>query len=257
MAVLKKALLIAAVCLVNPVAAGAVSQAERDEALRLVERVDDMWRGSSSHGRMRMKVVTEHWSRELGIEFWSEGKENSLIRILSPVKERDTATLMRDRDIWNYLPKVRRVIKLPSSMMGASWMGSHFTNDDLVKESRFSDDYDFELTFRGVREGTEVAEVSCRPKEKAAVVWGKVTMTVRTADVMPLEARYFDEDLKLARTMVFSDFRQMGGRLIPCITRIVPADKPEERTDIIYDEIEFDLGLPTDTFSLRNLKRNR
>jgi hypothetical protein len=221
----------------------------------MLDRIDDLFRGDTSHGVMTMKVVTSHWSRELKLEEWSEGKGKSLIRILSPRKERGTATLKVGNDIWNYLPKVKRVIKLPSSMMGDAWMGSHFTNDDLVKDSRMADDYDYQVSFRGLKDGEQVSEVTCRPRPDAAVVWGKIVMRVRDSDGMPLAGEYYDEDMKLARTMSFSDFREMGGRTVPARMCIVPADKPKESTTVVYEQIDFDGALPPGTFSLRNLQK--
>jgi hypothetical protein len=140
-------------------------------------------------------------------------------------------------------------------MMAASWMGSHFTNDDLVKESRMADDYTFEITFRGEREGQEIVEVTCHPKPDAAVVWGKVLVTAQIKDYLPLNVKYFDEDLRLARTMTFSDVAQLGGRRIPSLVSMVPTDKPEESTVIRYEEMDFDIDLDNDFFSLRNLQR--
>lgn len=224
-------------------------------ARELLDRVDDLFRGKTSNGVMTMKVVTAHWSRELKLEEWSEGEDKSLVRILSPRKERGTATLKVGNDIWNYLPKVKRVITLPSSMMGDSWMGSHFTNDDLVKDSRMTDDYDYEVSFRGLRDGVQVTEITCRPRPRAAVVWGKIVMRVRDADELPLAGEYYDEDMKLARTMSFSDFREMGGRMMPARMTIVPADKPKESTTVIYESLAFDAPLDKGTFSLRNLQR--
>jgi hypothetical protein len=221
----------------------------------MLDRVDDLFRGKSSHGVMTMKVTTAHWSRALKLEEWSEGKQKSLIRILSPRKERGTATLKVGRDIWNYLPKVKRVIKLPSSMMGDSWMGSHFTNDDLVKDSRMADDYDYAVTYRGDRDGETVTEITCKPKPDAAVVWGKIVMRIRDRDLMPLGGDYYDEDMKLARTMRFSGFREMSGRLVPAEMTIVPADKPGESTAVVYESLEFDAPQEKGAFSLRNLQR--
>ncbi len=224
-------------------------------AREILDRVDDLWRGGSSHSRMTMSVRTKHWARELTLEAWTEGKEKSLIRILAPRKERGTATLKVGGDIWNYLPKVKRVIKLPSSMMGDAWMGSHFTNDDLVKDSRMADDYRYEISFRGKRDGTEVVEVVCTPRPEAAVVWGKILVRMRVSDLMPLRMEYFDEDMKPARAMAFSDFREMGGRTLPAVVVIVPADKPKEETRLVYHEIGFDVPLEKGFFSLRNLQR--
>ncbi len=157
-------------------------------------------------------------------------------------------------EIWNYLPKVNKVIKLPSSMMASSWMGSHFTNDDLVKESRMADDYSFELTFEGKKDDQEVLEVTCHPNPDAAVVWGKVVVTVRTEDQMPTMIRYFDEDLDLTRTMKFEDFKIMGGRLIPAKMIIQPTNKPTESTIVEYHEMEFNIEFDSNIFSLRSLK---
>ena len=222
---------------------------------QILDKVDDLFRGKSSYSIGTMTVTTAHWKRSLTLEFWSKGKEKSVIRVLAPKKEKGLTTLRSGNDIWNYLPKVKRVIKLPSSMMAASWMGSHFTNDDLVKESRMADDYTFELTFSGVSEDQEVVEVTCHPKPEAAVVWGKVLVRARTKDYLPLSAKYFDEDLRLARTMTFSEVMQFGDRRIPSLVSMVPKDKPKESTVIIYKEIDFNIDLADDFFSLRTLQR--
>jgi len=221
----------------------------------ILNKVDDLYRGTSSHGTMTMEVITAHWKRTLSLEFWSKGKDKSLVRILAPLKEKGTATLRSGNEIWNYLPKVNRVIKLPSSMMSASWMGSHFTNDDLVKESRFADDYDCKIAFQGVRKTEEVIELSCIPKPDAPVVWGKVEIVVRRSDYLPIVTRYYDEGLHLARTMIFSRFRKMSGRTLPAALTLTPADKPSEKTEVVYDKITFDLLLNDEVFSIRNLQR--
>jgi hypothetical protein len=222
---------------------------------QILDKVDDLFRSQSSHGFATMTVATAHWKRSLSLEMWSKGKEKSLVRILAPKKEKGTATLRSGNDIWNYLPKVKRVIKLPSSMMAASWMGSHFTNDDLVKESRMADDYTFEITFIGEGEGEEIVEVTCHPKPEAAVVWGKVLVRARMKDYIPLFVKYFDEDLRLARTMIFSQISELGGRLIPAMVTMVPEEKPEESTNIHYEKMDYDIDLKDDFFSLRTLQR--
>ncbi|MHC1745304.1 MAG: outer membrane lipoprotein-sorting protein [Syntrophobacteraceae bacterium] len=232
----------------------AASSAPSLTAREILDRVDDLYRGTSSHGKMTMIVVTEHWKRTLSLEFWSKGKDKSLIRISAPLKEKGTSTLRSGNEIWNYLPKVNRVIKLPSSMMSASWMGSHFTNDDLVKESRFTQDYTFAISFEGSRDGQEVVELTCTPKPDAPVVWGKVVVVVRRSDYLPTVVRYHDEGLHLARTMVFSDFKALSGRSIPTLMTLTPSDKPNERTEVSYQEITFDVSLSDDFFSIRNLQ---
>jgi len=222
---------------------------------QILDKVDDLFRSRSSHGFGTMTVATAHWERSLSLEMWSKDKDKSLVRILAPKKEKGTTTLRSGNDIWNYLPKVKRVIKLPSSMMAASWMGSHFTNDDLVKESRMTEDYTFEITFMGEDDGEEIVEVTCHPKPEAAVVWGKVLVRALLKDYLPLFVKYFDEDLRLARTMTFSQVSKLGGRLIPAVVTMVPEEKPEESTIIRYEKMDFDVDLEDDFFSLRTLQR--
>lgn len=232
-----------------PKAAGAVTSRE------ILEKVDDLWRGESSYAEMSMEVITVHWKRSLKIKAWSLGKDYSLLVITYPPRERGVATLKTKKEIWNYLPRVNRVIKVPTSMMMAGWMGSHFTNDDLVKESRMSEDYDSRITFEGKRGGMPVYEITLIPKPDAPVVWGKILITVRRDELIPITSLYYDEDGNLARTMTFSDVTRFGGRSLPATMTLIPADKPTERTVIHYNEIKFGLGLKKDFFSIRNLSR--
>jgi outer membrane lipoprotein-sorting protein len=226
----------------------------QESAADIIDRVDRILRGESSHGTATMDVVTENWERSMTMEMWSLGTDYSLIRITAPKSEEGTATLKAEDDIWNYLPRVDRTIKIPASMMMGAWMGSHFTNDDLVKESRLIEDYDIEIAFEGDREGVEVWDFELTPKPEAPVVWGSIAYRVRKDDLMPLWALYYDEDGNLVRTMTFSDFRVMGGRLVPAAMDVLPEDKPGERTSVRYAELQFDIDIDRDFFSLRALR---
>jgi hypothetical protein len=239
---------VALVSLLLPTALGAQTARE------ILEEVDQLLRGESSQALVTMEIVTEHWSRELEMEVWSLGTEHSLVRVRSPAREAGTSTLKAGQEVWNYLPRVDRTIKVPPAMMMGSWMGSHFTNDDLVRESSIVDDYEFEIAFEGPRDGVDVWEFLLIPKPEAPVVWGKVEYEVRKADMMPTWVRYFDESGELMRTMTFSDYQTMGGRLVPARMDVVPSDKPRERTTLIYHELAFDVGLEESFFSLRNLR---
>lgn len=223
----------------------------------IIDKVDRILRGDSSHGTATMEVKTSHWERTLSMEVWSLGTDYSLVRITEPAKEAGTATLKVKDDIWNYLPKVDRTIKIPASMMMGSWMGSHFTNDDLVKESRLVDDYDIEVSFEGDREGVDVWELRLTPRPEAAVVWGRVEYRVRKKDLMPLWAKYYDEGGNLIRTLAFSEFNKFGGRLVPAVMTMTPEDKPGEHTTVRYLTLEFDVHLDPSFFSLQNLKSRR
>jgi outer membrane lipoprotein-sorting protein len=188
------------------------------------------------------------------MEAWSEGKDKSLVKILAPKKDRGIATLKVDKNIWNYLPKINRVTKIPPSMMMGSWMGSHFTNDDLVKESSYEDDYDSSITFSGERDGQRIYEVTSVPRPQAVVVWGKVVTEIAQGTLMPVRAVYFDEEGKPARTMTFGAARVFDGRRLPTRLVLHPEDKPGESTTVIYDAIRFDVKLSPELFSLRGLR---
>lgn len=220
----------------------------------LLQRTDDLMRGNSSEGTFTMHVKTARWDRSMTMKAWSEGTDKSLLQILAPAKDRGTATLKVDQNIWNYLPKVDRTIKVPASMMSGSWMGSHFTNDDLVKHSRFDTDYDCEFTAQpDGGEGHYV--IDCVPKPDAPVVWGKVVIKIRGSDELVEEVAYFDEENQLIRTFAYMDFGELGGRRVPRRTQVIPADKPEELTEIVYEELKFDVKHPRSTFTLQALKR--
>lgn len=227
------------------------------DPVEIVDCVDRIMRGESSLGIATMEVVTENWNRAMEIQMWSLGTEHALMRILSPRKDAGTATLKAGTEIWNYLPRVDRTIKIPASLMSASWMGSHFTNDDLVKESRLIEDYEITLAYEGDRDGLEVWEFDLVPHPEAPVVWGRIGYQVRKSDTMPVWARYYDEDEELVRTMTFFDYQELGGRLVPAAMRVVPEDKPGEYTEVRYSELEFDVDLDEEFFSLRRLRDTR
>ncbi len=220
----------------------------------IVDHVDRLLRGNSSRGEMEMQVRTVHWTRTLDMKVWSLGTDYALVQVIAPAREAGTTTLKAGDQVWNYLPHVDRTIKIPPSLMMGSWMGSHLTNDDLVKESRMIRDYDIALGFEGVRDGVPVWEFVLTPKPEAAVVWGKVVEQVRKTDLIPTWARYFDDRGQLARTITFSDVRDFGGRQVPSVLTVVPADKPGESTVIRYKDLAFDVGLTPEFFSLQRLR---
>jgi hypothetical protein len=201
---------------------------------------------------MTMTVKTRRFERTMTMEMWSKGTERSLVRIVAPAKERGTATLKVDDQIWNYLPKVDRTIKVPGSMMSGSWMGSHFSNNDLVRDVRFSEDYDCTIG-----EDAELDQwlVTCIPHEETPVAWGSVEVAIDRGDNLPRATRYYDERGGLARTMTYEDIRSIAGRMLPTRVRVVPGDEPDEFTEMVYDQLELDVDIPDRLFSLQSLKR--
>lgn len=234
-----------------------VTGAEFSDANALMRHIDRLWRSDSSRATLSMAVQTSRYKRTIKMEAWSKGKDMSLIIIREPKKDRGIATLKVKENIWNYLPKINRVTKVPPSMMSGSWMGSHFTNDDLVKESTFEDDYVSKITFSGKRDGIVIYEVTSIPRPNAPVVWGKVVTEIEKTRLTPLVALYYDEDGVLARTMRFENVKKNGTRYVPMRLVLKPEDKPNESTAITYHDIKFDMKLPDRIFSLQNLQKRQ
>jgi outer membrane lipoprotein-sorting protein len=243
---------LALLALVVPLLVAGRAHAD-EEVTRLLHQVDDLYRSSSSEATVTMQIKTAHWERALQLKVQSEGTEKALVRILAPAKDRGTTTLRVGDNLWNYLPKVDRTIKVPAAMMSNSWMGSHFTNDDLVQESRLERDYDSKLTQRpSGREGKYVIELV--PKPDAPVVWGKVVLTL-SPDKLPTEQRYYDEKGNLVRVMTYGDVKTLSGRRVPTTLTVSPTLKPGEHTTLVYEQLELGAHLPASTFSLQALRR--
>jgi outer membrane lipoprotein-sorting protein len=234
---------------------GHISHAGDDRLAReTVDRVARLFSGKSSIATLQMQIVGENGQRDLTMKIWTQG-DDALVRIISPQKDAGTAILKIGSDVWYYLPKVNRTIKAPSSMTMTSWMGSDFTLDDLVKESGLVRDYSLANSFEGKRGEVAVYEYTMTPRPGAAVVWGKIVLQVRQANLMPAWQAFYDEDGKLDRDLTFSDYKTIGGRLMP--TRLVmrSLDKPGQQSTIVYEDIAFDVPIGAETFSLPNLKR--
>jgi outer membrane lipoprotein-sorting protein len=240
--------LIAAVSL--PVASPA------QDIQEVVRKIDELYRTNASHSEVEMEIVTPHWQRTLRMNLWTEGKSKTFIRILSPPKEEGIATLRLGSEMWNYLPRADKVIKIPPSMMMSSWMGSDFTNDDLVKEYTMLDDYHYAFIHPQDAQ-PDLLYIALTPKEGIPVVWGKIIVAARKENYIPVWDRYYDDKDRLMRIIDFKDVRRLGGRLIPCIMEVIPQEKEGQKTVLRYLQAEFDVRLPDEIFSLRNLHSKR
>jgi hypothetical protein len=223
----------------------------------LLRRLERLLEGRSMIATTTMSIETPSWSRKLKMRVWTRGRDEALVRILEGgPREKGMATLKRGKQLWNYLPKAGRVMKLPSGMLGDSWMGSDFTNDDLVRGTSMVDDFDSRIVGVTRHADRDVWRVVMIPKPSAVIVWGKVEALVDRATCVPLEERFYDEDGPLARTMTFADLRTIGWRSFPTRVTIQPADS-RRRTIVTYDEVSFDVELTDDTFSLHRLQQGR
>ncbi|MFQ5649501.1 MAG: outer membrane lipoprotein-sorting protein [bacterium] len=229
----------------------------QETALTIVQKADDLMRGKTMYGQYTLTIIRPEWQRTMVFKFWSEGTEKSFILMLAPAKDRGVTFLKIKREMWNYIPKINREIKIPPSMMLQSWMGSDFTNDDLVKESSVVTDYTHTLLGREQEAGFEAYKVELKPKPEAPVVWGRIIEWIRVADYLPLRAQYFNERGELVRTLVFSDIKEMGGRVIPAKFELIEEKKPGRRTVMLLEEAVFDKPIKKSVFTKQYLRRAR
>lgn len=219
----------------------------------ILQKMDELYRSDSSLATIEMEIITPHWQRTLKMQLWSLGQEKTFIRILEPKKEKGIASLRVGNEMWNFLPKTNKTMKIPPSMMMGSWMGSDFTNDDLVKEYTFISDYTFEKAFIEDPEQGAVY-IKCIPKPDRPIIWGWIVVAVREQDKLPLWYRYYDEKGKLIREMIFKEERVFSNRRIPTIMELIPANKEGYKTVVHYLQASFGINLDKKIFSLRNLR---
>lgn len=224
-------------------------------AIQIIKDVRKRLWDQSSKGEMEMKIVRPSWQRALKMKIWMKGADYSFVRILTPQRERGIASLKRKSQMWNYMPRAAMVIKVPASMMLSSWMGSDFTNDDLIRASDILTDYTATISTQKTKKGVKQAAITLVPKPDAPVVWGKIVMWVRTKDLQPMSQEYFNEKGKKLRIMEFLDHKMMGGRLFPSKLRMRVLSKPGHRTEMKYLSMQFNQRISRRVFTLRNLKK--
>jgi len=223
----------------------------------IVRRADEKFRGLSSQSSMTMIIERPSWSRTVSMKSWSLGNDYSMIYITAPAKEKGQVFLKRQSEMWNWVPTIERMIKIPPSMMMQSWMGSDFTNDDLVRESSLIEDYHHELAGEEKIQDYDCYKISLTPRVDAPVVWGKILMWISKDEYFWLKGEYYDEDGYLVNTEILSEIKQMDDRRIPTRMEMIPADKEEQKTILIFDEIEFNIDLDESFFSQQNMRRIR
>jgi outer membrane lipoprotein-sorting protein len=234
----------------------AAAGAEERDAETIVRDSINHWRGLSSRTELTMVIHRPDWERSMTMAGWTKGEDKSLVRVLEPKKDRGNGTLTIKKNMWSFAPKVNRVIKIPSSMMGQSWMGSDFSNKDIARADDILDDYEYTLLTTEVIDGVETYEIDAIPHEDAAIVWGKEVMTI-TAEHVVMNHAFFDQDGELVKVLETSEVTQMGGRTIAKRQRMHEIETPDEWTEISVESVEYGLELSDGLFTQSNLRNPR
>jgi len=226
------------------------------DARELVRAAWEYWRGQSSENTMEMIIHRPDWERSMTMQGWTKGEKKSLVRVLEPKKDRGNGTLMDDNSMWSYSPKVNRVIKVPSSMMGQSWMGSDFSNKDITRADDIVEMYEHSLLSEDTSDGFKVYVIESVPREDAAVVWGKEVISVRE-DMIVLLHQFYDQDGELVKQQRTLEIKELGGRLTATVQRMEKLAEPDEWTEVRVLDVAYDVDLSDNIFTLSNLRNPR
>lgn len=245
---------VAAFCLPLGIHAVMGSDPPPPEVEGVLTRLDDLYRSTSSIARIEVSVVSPRTTRSLTLKAWTRGEEQALIVIEAPPREAGIATLRVGENLWNYLPRIARTIRVPPSMMLGSWMGTDFTNDDLVKESSLRKDFDSSLGPRSASPPGWWIRLEVKPGVVGR--WAKIEILV-SDDLLPVEERHYDRKGRLARTILFDEVKGMGGRTIPTHMVLTPTEDGGRRTEMRYLDVRFNAPVADETFSLKRLEERR
>ena len=234
----------------------ALARADEPDGRAIVRAAIDHWRGQSSYTEMTMVIHRPDWERSMTMRAWTMGDDHSLVRVVEPAKDRGNGTLTDDKSMWSYSPKINRVIKVPSSLMGQSWMGSDFSNKDIARADDIIDEYEHRVLKVEEVDGITVYEIESVPHEDAAVVWGREVLSIRNDHVVLTHA-FYDQDGALVKSLETLEIVEMGGRTIARRQRMSKADKPDEWTEVVVNDVDYEVPLKESLFTLSNLRNPR
>ncbi|MEN8187360.1 MAG: outer membrane lipoprotein-sorting protein [Bacteroidota bacterium] len=231
---------------------------ERITATEIINRADKKMRGETNTSKMHMEIIRPTWKRSVSMKSWGRGMDYSMTYITSPARDKGQVFMKRKTEMWNWMPSIGRMIKIPSSMMSQGWMGSDYTNDDILKESSIVYDYNHKIVEEEKVEGFDTYKIEMIPKEDAAVIWGKIYKWVTKGDeYIQLKSEYYDEEGELIKRDFSYDLKTMDGRLIPTRFEIIPAEEEGKKTVLYIEDIKFDVDLQESFFSQQQMKRIR
>lgn len=231
------------------------STQSQQDATAIVKKADEKMRGNSMEAEMTIRTIRTNWSREMKCKIFLKGNDLSMVLIESPAKDKGISFLKRKKELWNWIPTLERVIKMPPSMMAQSWMGTDFTNDDLVKESSIVEDYTHAIIADTMVQERECYKIQMIPKEQAAVVWSKVVLCIDKKDFIEMNSQFYDEDGKLVNSIYSYDIKWMNNRMIPTRFEVIPADKKNQKTEMIYNKIIYNKEIDDNFFSIETMKK--
>ncbi|ENP0873424.1 outer membrane lipoprotein-sorting protein [Vibrio parahaemolyticus] len=228
-----------------------------ESAFDIVQKSDQAMRGKSSYSEATMEIVRPDWTRSMTMKSWTKGTELSLVLVTAPAKDKGSASLKRHREMWNWVPSIERVIKIAPSMLSQSWMGSDFTNDDLINQSSIVVDYQHALVGNDSFEGDKVWVIEATAKPDAPVVWNKVSLWISQSTYLQRKVEFYDEFDERVNVLTTYDVKELGGRKLATRMEMKPVDKPGNKTIFTTHQAQFDFDINDDFFSQQQMKSLR
>ena len=230
--------------------------AQNLSAKSIVQESNDLMLGKSSFSKMTMTITRPEWTRTISMQSWSLGEDFYMIYITAPARDVGQVFLKREQDMWNWMPSINRVIKIPPSMMMQSWMGSDFSNNDLVKQNSIIVDYTHRILGSEIIDGRDCYKIELLPLDDAPVVWGKIIMWISKKEFFQLKTEFYDDYMALINISTATEIKNMGDRDLPSVFKIYPADKEGNITELRMNHQEFNIkGIDEAFFSQQNMKR--
>ncbi len=235
-----------------------LSFGKAQNAADILRKSEDQRRGiKSSVAEMSMTIVRPNWTRTMSMKTWSKGDDYTLILVTAPARDKGSATLKREKEVWNWLPKIERTVKLPPSMMSQSWMGSDLTHDDLVREVSLVEDYEHQILGTETIKDRKCWKIELIPHEDVPIVWAKIILFIDQEDYLQMKTEYYDEDAALVNVFKATQIGQLGGRTLATRLELIPMEEEGHKTVLAYKSINFNQALKESFFSVQNMKRIR
>lgn len=228
---------------------------QAQSAVEILQKSQDLVTGSNSYAEMEITIVRPKYTRSMSMKSWTKGEKYALTLVTAPAKDKGTVFLKRDKEVWNWVPNIDRSIKLPPSMMSQSWMGTDLTNDDLIRQTSLTRDFTHTLHGTESLDGVDCYKITLVPKPNTAIVWGKIIVWIEKENFNQLKANFYDEDGELVNTFKGSDLKKFGNKTLVSRLEMIPADKPGQKTVLVYKTLNFQVKMEDDFFTTQNMKK--
>ena len=224
-------------------------------AEQILERAEQKLAASTMVADMTIKIERPKWNKTMSLKTWAKGTEYAMAYVKGPEKDKGTVYLKAENDVYNYLPKIKKTIKLPATLLSQNWMGTDMSTDDLVKLTQITKDYDAKLTGSETVSGRDCYTIVLAPKATADVLWGQLILTIDKKDFIQLKTQFYDEDMELVNTMIGSEVKAMGGKTVASKMIMTPAGKPEYKTTVVYSSMQFNTSISSSFFTKGNMPK--